>query len=333
MNTCKSPLGCKGNYAATVKAIVPLRWSWRGGSGDSPRSATVSCNNNLQKNASHERLRRGIMEFTADVARQGGCHDNHYPGCQVRVAAPARGSQSTSSRCTRSAVPEPQVFRCQRPGAGQVRDAAPCACRAQSNQQSSGDVWVFAPCFLPRPRGVSAAWHAGFDWSSSRTATLPQVDEGHRCVCCGIANARSQDSIGRASPSSLGSIRSGSSLSQHRPSAGAFAKKGVDSVAASAEECRQRAAEPWTQRYEDLRRLMLHGGIEDCEGGWEGALVIGKGLVAWMNGWPRPALSACREAAPGQSQPIPPIDLSLQRRQVAQILVSMILHRRQEVLS
>jgi hypothetical protein len=95
----------------------------------------------------------------------------------------------------------------------------------------------------------------------------------------------------------------------------------------------QRSTEPWTARYEDLRQQVLAAGTTANLGGWERALVIRQGLVAWMLAWP------CGQVTPPpRPSSFPPTALSTPlplpeglRPELTQILVSMILSHRPEI--
>ncbi len=79
----------------------------------------------------------------------------------------------------------------------------------------------------------------------------------------------------------------------------------------------------WTRRYEDLRRQV------SAQPGWTGqrwglALLISRGVVAWMRAWPQRVVSIERQ----QSPTVPdhtelPSDL---HHQVASVLADMILN-------
>ncbi len=96
-----------------------------------------------------------------------------------------------------------------------------------------------------------------------------------------------------------------------------------------------RCGEPWTERYEDLRRQALSPGATLSVGGWGLALVIRSGLVAWMEAWPRlpdvsPPLPGSVRAPTSFAQPeagVPPV----LRPQAVHILANMILALPEEI--
>jgi len=95
----------------------------------------------------------------------------------------------------------------------------------------------------------------------------------------------------------------------------------------------------WTARYEDLRQQVLEQ-HRSVGGGWGLAGFIHRGLVAWMRAWPplRSETACVWKAFAGE--PRTRGEVSDQRRlpsslnrQVAMVLVSMILNTRQEVIA
>ena len=92
-------------------------------------------------------------------------------------------------------------------------------------------------------------------------------------------------------------------------------------------------ADSWRQRYEHLRRRVLAG--ESAEGdSWGLALFVRRGLVAWMNAWPKDEAQAPPPAR--RASPFPEnraTFASCLREQIVMLLVNMILSGRQEVLA
>ena len=84
------------------------------------------------------------------------------------------------------------------------------------------------------------------------------------------------------------------------------------------------ASADWMARYEDLRR---QASLQQERGNrWGLALMIGRGVVAWMRAWPPAPVSEERRQIPSITDG-PPLSLCL-RREVALVLTDMILHRR-----
>ena len=81
------------------------------------------------------------------------------------------------------------------------------------------------------------------------------------------------------------------------------------------------ASADWTARYEDLRRVASTQ--KERASGWGLALMVGRGVVAWMRAWP-PAPSVKRRRIPSVADNAP-LPLGL-HREVALVLTDMILN-------
>ncbi len=91
-----------------------------------------------------------------------------------------------------------------------------------------------------------------------------------------------------------------------------------------------RSDEPWTARYEDLRRQVL----EEPSLGRTGRgylLIVRRGLLAWMQAWPRSASTLPPVQTTPPTTPSAPSIPALLRPQLVQILVTTILSNRKEV--
>jgi hypothetical protein len=85
--------------------------------------------------------------------------------------------------------------------------------------------------------------------------------------------------------------------------------------------------EKWTTRYEELRRQIL---AEPQGGGWGRALLLRRGLVAWMRAWPsdeETSQETTRPAEPSAPPTALPADLC---GAMTRILVNMILDQTKE---
>lgn len=82
------------------------------------------------------------------------------------------------------------------------------------------------------------------------------------------------------------------------------------------------ASEKWATRYEELRRQIL---AEPAAGGWGRALLLRRGLVAWMQAWPsdeETGPNATKPAEPSAAATTLPAGLC---GEITRILVNMIL--------
>jgi hypothetical protein len=118
-------------------------------------------------------------------------------------------------------------------------------------------------------------------------------------------------------------VRIVGSPTQYRTCAGAANKKGAVAMPAGRRLEHLDASADWTARYEDLRR---QASTQQERGGrWGLALMIGRGVVAWMRAWPPAPVSVERRqihSAAGSQLPL------CLHREVALVLTDMILHRR-----
>ena len=89
--------------------------------------------------------------------------------------------------------------------------------------------------------------------------------------------------------------------------------------------------EEWTTRYEAVRQRAI-GGQHSEQSGWELALLVRRGVVAWMRAWPTldepQTLHDCADTLADDSQ-APPITIpSTVCDEITSVLVSMILPQR-----
>lgn len=88
--------------------------------------------------------------------------------------------------------------------------------------------------------------------------------------------------------------------------------------------------EKWTTRYEELRRQIL---AEPAGGGWGRALLLRRGLLAWMQAWPiddSADQKAAKPAEPSATATTLPAGLS---GEITRVLVNMILDQGKESVS
>jgi hypothetical protein len=86
-------------------------------------------------------------------------------------------------------------------------------------------------------------------------------------------------------------------------------------------------SEKWATRYEELRRQVLE---EPEGGGWGRALLLCRGLAAWMQAWPiddSAGQEADKPAEPSAAATTLPAGLS---GEITQVLVNMILDQAKE---
>jgi hypothetical protein len=87
--------------------------------------------------------------------------------------------------------------------------------------------------------------------------------------------------------------------------------------------------EPWTTRYEEMRRQVM-ASLCVSDHAYGHALLVRRGLVAWMKAWPRPA--SAPSCAPGSRRTVDDVTVpSHLLRSAATLLVNMILGAPTEV--
>jgi hypothetical protein len=92
----------------------------------------------------------------------------------------------------------------------------------------------------------------------------------------------------------------------------------------------------WVKRYEAVRERALQDGVNGC--GWGLALLMDRGLIAWMRAWPaasvgRRDLANSAEYQADSNTPLQSTNLpSTCYQQLAGVLASMILEARREVV-
>lgn len=325
-----SPAECQGNYAATVRVIMPF------GSNSDRAATTLLCDRDarndsyLRQKTGMGTVRPGIIELTAHWTKPGGSHDYHH-GCEVCHTPAARRSQSPSRSCDRFLVSPIRVLRHARSRPGQVRDAAAGSTRRTHGHGGGRGLRMFAVRVLRSQGGLSAWRIAGSGPSPARSSTPAQVEWTGPGLPSRTARSRSvawRRSVGTTRPRC---VWSECPSPQHRTGAGSPAKKGAALLPAVAD-----SHELWAARYEDLRKRALTFGEADSEAGWEQVLVIRQGLRAWMDAWPQAHATRPAPVSPILSTTSSELDPALtprQQSQLAQILASMILHSRPEVPS
>lgn len=259
---------CKINYAECEKTIMPEKPAvLSGGIGKICLYLRGTC----QKKAVDTRTVSGVIKFT--YLRQLRASQ----GRQLEQAgsATATGMFEPSPRASAGpAVPTKRVFRCARPGPGQVRDVAPRADRAANCQSSSCRLWIFSPYLLSGRVGFSNSGTARFDSRKTWAAESAQANRRSAPLC-----ATNPIRTALAAHNSTGyrdsrKVRHYCSSAQHRARSGAAGKKTtLNPQPASSNGATLVAA------YEDLRRQALDG-IRSKQLGM--ALLMGQGMAAWV---------------------------------------------------
>jgi hypothetical protein len=91
-----------------------------------------------------------------------------------------------------------------------------------------------------------------------------------------------------------------------------------------------RPDEPWTTRYEEMRRQVMASLCTDTHA-YGYALLVRRGLVAWMKAWPRSTAAPARDSGACRTAAAVVVPSHL-LRSAATLLVNMILGTPTEVL-
>ena len=317
--------GRKGNYAESVKIILPLA-VWGGLSISSPKWSLSPYNPNyLRQNSVDMAGVVGIITLTLFPLLTGGGHGRTQRQ-QDQSSSRTWGPQPQSQAGSRPTLPAQRVFRPARPGVGQVRDAAPGTDRGPVSYPGSPDIRILSGRFLPGQGCLSGPRPAGTTAKTPRAQTRSQAHrpgaEVHRPEACGRQQPAGVSSCG----DDTGAVGTIGTSSQYRAGFGPKGKKGATGRAVLGPGT---PGDSWTSQYEDLRRTRLDGDWS-VNGSWGLALLMRQGLVAWMCTCP-PEL----HDTPVTSKPIPPpAELSKSvSGQLVTVLTNMVLAARQEVLS
>lgn len=261
-----------------------------------------------------------IIIFTANDARAPS--SNAEKRCQTRSLAATGDSQPPARQGDRRTVRGPQLFRSQRLGTGQVRDASLRTSGQQIDHRRSSHFWFFAAFFLPG----AVCIRTGRAARSGAAQTWPQAGaQAHRRGSrFHPRNASERPCDGRR--------RTGATDSSALWHYGASAKHPARVAAPSK---KTPLSEPTDQpvarldlvaHYEQLRR----DATDMSSRGREAlglALFLRRGMAAWMQAWSK-CLDCVTPPAPPQPATTPvPMDV---RGQVAMWLAGIILGLHQE---
>src|SRR5215210_5845814 len=97
--------------------------------------------------------------------------------CQAPDSPTAGDVEPTPERCARRTLPPGRVLRCSRPGAGQVRDAAPRSDRGQVRDECGRELRFFATLFLSSIIGIRTRWSC---WPGATEAGSETGAQAHR---------------------------------------------------------------------------------------------------------------------------------------------------------
>src|SRR5215831_2487402 len=315
-------IACKANYAAYVKKIMPPRRSRRG-----VLIMQFSVLLIITANRPPVNRRLGltvaanwsIIMFT--YRRRSSHAQETHPRSQAAGPSPTGHFASPSRTSHRRTVPDQRVFRCPRPGSGQVRDAAPRPERWAASKPRGCRLRVLAALLLPGAGDFPARRPAGADPAQTRAQASSQAHGRSARLCASATPARRFLASGRLGPTRPAKIRHYHPSEKCRARTGAQSKKtAVNPSLPSAI-----AHQDFATHYEQLRRDAL---ARTSSGGLGLTLLFRQGLVAWMQGCSCGTSPPTRDpVAPANAFHPLPTDV---RSQAAVILAGILLHSRPE---
>src|SRR5262249_24273059 len=223
----------------------------------------------------------------------------------------------------RPLVPPQRVLRPARPGASQVRDAAPRARRGVLSHRGHSGVGVLPSRLLSGPGALPPRRPAGLDPSTTQTPPRPQTLRPRRRFPAPTPASRPLAPSLGALGAGARALRPRGPSPQHRTRLGAPTKKSPLIPDVPQDQVPVLPDELWTTRYEAMRkRAMAQSGSIGNSYGY--ALLIRRGLVAWMKAWPRPAREPPHDLGSGPRADALTVPSHL-LQSAASLLVNMIL--------
>jgi hypothetical protein len=168
----------------------------------------------------------GIIMIT-EVGRPEG--SRHGEGSQAGCEGPGAGGAGRAPPGPRArdgrAVPDRGILRSPRPGAGEVRDGAPRACRGRDGDGGGPGLRRVTADLLPGPAGAGRGGPAGVGAEAAGAPGRPQVDgRGDGVRRPGAPGGAGREFRG-AQPARAGALRPGGPSAEYRAGAGAPEKK------------------------------------------------------------------------------------------------------------
>jgi hypothetical protein len=316
---------CKADYAAYVRSIMPDQNSiWKAGT--------------RQKGAVNMRYAQYIMGNLRMLPCLSGVSAGIYfltyrhkyiyishgqkQNSRFKVSSPpATGQPQFSSRKSyRSPVRRLKIFRCPRPGPGQVRDGAqgpggPSACQQQCNGLRLFPTFLLSSAGPARQRrpgspGTAKARAAAQAQARCRGDAVPSETEIGRPIV----------ETGGSGRTHSGAVRPQDTCTQRGTGAGATGKK-------TSVITHNGTAESVEAAYEELRSHMLAGSPGGPHSGT--VMLLREGIAAWIE-----RRIACRQPAAQSAPPSVPRPLLSDQfhTEIVQVLADIALKHREEMI-
>jgi hypothetical protein len=314
---------CKANDASFVRIMMSRRVMVNADRSRSEQALLLVVTYRYRHKDLDNGLPDGVILFTLlEPLRPSHIDGRQNTRNQAESSPTSRHAQSSARRDHSPIVPNKRFLRSRRYDPGQVRDAAPSACRAAAGHSVGKGIWFLTPLFLSGTTGIRAERSVGIDtaetWASQRTQA------NHRCH--GVSQ---QSSSQRFITTDRGfgadgerRVRCGGAPPQHRTST-LTAKKTPMSPIPSA-MCGNNEL---VGQYEELRRQVLDRSLGIHRGPGL-ALLIQRGMRAWMD------VSSICSNTPSSTTLRPSnredVLASDQRGEIVMVLAAMALHRYQE---
>lgn len=279
-NRMESARKCKADYAAVVRAIMPLYVS-----RDNPAPLNNSiivdicslfCEQWLDCSKDY-----GIIVLTVGIHKAGGNLERwQTERWKERGTAWWRSAEPACRAGERRSVRRGRILRCSGSCTGQVRDAAQGQNRRCQRNRGGERFRHVALLVLPSPDGIRKNWITWADAEEAGTARTTQTDARGSGVRAGGTSWGSVDRDARAAGSDRGAFRTTRSPAHDRAGLGGREKKTTnDEVAGRSviHSAISRQTQELTDRYEALRASRAASR--------ERELFIRRGMTAWLAAW------------------------------------------------
>ena len=277
MECPKRIIECKAYYAIIVKEITPYGsfveyWEM------TPNGRKEAFSGNYLRLFLLDSFpASGIIRLTGTMSYLGDRYHGRLRRCKNGSTRSKWHIEQPSGGCYRRPILGERIFRPSGHGTSQVRDASAGAARWSGSFKGIQNVWFFSCYILPDPAGLRPA---GTSWPNAATARPKACSQvNRRCdgVYFGLQKQKSISSGNGFGNQDKTAFRVKRPSPQYRTSTAASAKKRAVDLS-EPDECFDQCC----RRYEQLRQMTLEMRDYHCHG-WGLALLIHRGLAAWVH--------------------------------------------------
>ena len=262
----------KANYAFCVKFITP--------SSDPLRRALTalycdlsSRKDNYLRHFTLDIFRLlGIIRLTLKLPYLGDVYHGRLWQCEIGGTWAKRHFKRPLRLCYGRVIFGQRIFRFSRPGAGQIRDASASTGRWAASFKSVKNVRLFQGFILSDKACIRRTRISRPYAPPARPQMCSQANRRYNGIYINLQNL----AIDRFGKPDKTAIRLKRTPSQYRTSTAASTKKRAVNLPEP-----DKSLNHCTERYEQLRHMILDG-REYCCQGWGLALLINRGLLAWV---------------------------------------------------